>query len=337
MRVFALVVSILMGVVSIFVSLGEEMRDDARVFDPLDWGRPVSNPVFTSAFGNNHDSILFIEAEQEYPYFLIVSHRPEYAQLWRAREFSWSSADWELVEEEYKIGNFYEYDDGVKVDGTYYIYEEGKVFTYTGPLERSSGRWEVSGNFPQKKGCDDVGVFYEDGVFHIFGEHGKFPHGPDGTSLAHFTSVTGLGEWTLVNAKALDPNPDGGDKYGVGDATIAKIDGYYYIYCDRESKGNPYGVVAWRSSDLYQPFEFLGEAIVARSEGVDDWDNYRIQDADIGYIPELGGYVMTCNMMDIDGRPGGHFPSLKGKETRVVGVFYHGGILAKSGVRSERK
>ena len=57
----------------------------------------------------------------------------------------------------------------------------------------------------------------------MFGEHGHFPHGPDGTSLAHFTSSTGLGDWKLVNAKAVDPNPDGGHKYGVGDATIEKI------------------------------------------------------------------------------------------------------------------
>ena len=71
--------------------------------------------------------------------------------------------------------------------------------------------------------------------------------GPDGTSLAHFTSPTGLGEWTLVDAKAVDPNPDGGHLYGVGDATIAKIGDYYYIYCDRESKGSPYKVVAWRA------------------------------------------------------------------------------------------
>lgn len=336
MKANLVVISTLISVTSLLMDLEGAPKKDTAVFDALDWGRPINNPVFTSAFGNNHDSILFIEAEQEYPYFLIVSHTPEYAQLWRAKNFSWDSADWELVEAEYKIGNFYEYDDGVKVDGTYYIYEEGKVFTYTGPLEASSGKWKVSGTFPQKRGCDDIGVFYEDGIFHIFGEHGKFPHGLDGTSLAHFTSATGLGEWTLVDAKAVDPNPDGGDYYGVGDATIAKIDGNYYIYCDRESEGVPYRVVAWRSSDLYKPFEFLGEAIVPRSEGVDDWDNYRIQDADIGYIPELGGYVMTCNMMDVDGKPGGDFPTLKAKQTRVIGVFYHGGIMPRPSVTSER-
>ena len=96
-------------------------------------------------------------------------------------------------------------------------------------------------------------------------------------------------------------------------------------------------MTAWRSPDLYQPFEFLGKAITPRSDGVDDWDNFRIQDPDIGYIPELGGYVMTCNMMDIDGNPGGNFPTLKKKQTRVIGVFFHGSIMSESNVTSERE
>jgi hypothetical protein len=292
--------------------------------DPwLGWHRPVDANVFATTRGNNHDSVLFVEPELEYPYHLIVSHTPKFAHLWRSKKFSWSSEDWELVSDQYKIGNFYEYDDGVKVDGTYYIYEGGKVFTYSGPLEDSNGKWKVTGSFPHKQ-CDDIGIFYEDGIFHMFGEHGNFPHGPDGTSLAHFTSKTGLGEWEMVNPKAVDPNPKGGHKYGVGDATIAKIQGYYYIYCDRESQGSPYKVTAWRSKSLTEPFEYLGLAITPRSNEVDDWDNYRIQDADIAYIPELKRYVMTCNMMDKDGNPGGDFSGsgLKGKDTRVIGVFY---------------
>ena len=303
----------------------EAAKKQAASFDPLDWKRPVDNPVFTSAFGNNHDSVLFVEPELEYPYHLIISHTPEFAQLWRAKKFSWSSADWELVSDKYKIGKHYEYDDGVKVGDTYYLYEEGIVYTYSGPLEQSSGKWKASGTFPYKE-CDDIGIYYEDGVFHMFGEHGHFPHGPDGTSLAHFSSTTGLGDWKLVNAKAVDPNPDGGHKYGVGDATIAKIEGHYYIFCDRESKGSPYKVVAWRSKDINEPFEYIGKAITPRSDEVDDWDNYRIQDPDIAYIPELGLYVITANMLDRDGNPGGNFPTLKGNRTRVIGVFYHGNI-----------
>ena len=64
-------------------------------------------------------------------------------------------------------------------------------------------------------------------------------------------------------------------------------------------------MTAWRSKDLNRPFEYLGEAITPRSDEVDDWDNYRIQDADIAFIPELNRYAMTCNMMDKDGNPGG--------------------------------
>ncbi|MEK9773958.1 MAG: hypothetical protein VW576_10395 [Opitutae bacterium] len=280
--------------------------------------------------GNNHDSVLFVDPELEYPYHLIISHTTEAAHLWRAKKFSWSSADWELVSNKYVIGKHYEYDDGVKVDGTYYLYEEGIVYTFSGPLEEASGKWKAAGTFPSKQ-CDDIGIYYEDGVFHMFGEHGHFPHGPDGTSLAHFSSITGLGDWKLVNAKAVDPNPDGGHKYGVGDATIEKIHGTYYIFCDRESKGSPYKVVAWKSKDINQPFEYVGKAITPRSEEVDDWDNHRIQDPDIAYIPELSRYVITANMMDRDGNPGGNFPGLKGNMTRVIGVFYHGDVQAVLG------
>jgi len=295
-------------------------------FDPLAWNRPVDNPVFTSEYGNNHDNVLFVEPESEYPYYLVISHTPEYAQLWRTKTFSWTSSDWELVEGEYKIGNYYEYDDGVKVGDTYYIFEEGDVFTFTGDLAESSGQWKKTGTFPRNT-CDDIGVFYEEGVFHIFGEFGDFPHGADGTSLSHYTSKTGLGDWELVNSKAVDPNPDGGHTYGVGDATLAKIDGTYYLFCDEESEHSPYKVIAWRSNDLNQPFERIGVAIKPRSDEVDDWDNHRIQDGELEYIPDLGGYVMICNMMDIDGNPGGHFPTLKEQQSRVIGVFMHEQVL----------
>ena len=285
------------------------------------WHRPVDNPVFTTEHGNNHDSILFVEPELEYPYHLIISHWESGAYLWRAKKFSWSSSNWELVSGEYEIGGHYEYDDGVKVDDTYYIFEEGHVYTYSGPLEEASGMWSDSGTFPFGE-CDDIGVYHEDGLFHIFGEYGHYPFGVDGTSLSHFTSRTGLGGWELVAYKAADPNPDGGNTYGVGDPTIAKIEGEYYIFCDLESEDSPYRVVAWKSSDINLPFEYLGAVIEPREDQTDDWDNYRIQDPDIGYVPELSRYVMTCNMMDIDGDPGGNFPGLPGGQTRVIGVFY---------------
>ncbi len=309
---------------AVFYAVPIQAGESKMKKDPwVGWHRPVDANVFEATKGNNHDSILFVEPELEYPYHLIISHTPEFAHLWRTKKFSWSSQDWELISGEYKIGNHYEYDDGVKVDGTYYIYEEGEVFTYSGRLEDSNGEWKISGSFPHGQ-CDDIGIYYEDGLFHMFGEHGDFPHGPDGTSLAHFTSETGLGDWEMENPKAVDPNPNGGNKYGVGDATIAKIEGTYYLFCDRESKGDPYKVTAWRSKSLSEPFEYLGKAITPRSEEVDDWDNYRIQDADIAFIPDLNRFVMTCNMMDKDGNPGGKFSGsgLGKKSTRVIGMFY---------------
>jgi len=285
------------------------------------WYRPVDNPVFTSEHGNNHDPIFFHEPGEEYPYKLIIGHDSSGADLWRAKQFSHSSSGWELVSDDYDIGGWYEYDDGVKVGDTYYLYEEGNVYTYTGELADAGGKWTVSGSFPKNQ-CDDIGVFYEDGLFHIFGEYGDFPDGYDGTSLSHLTSTTGLGAWQMVDTHAVDPNPDGGDTYGVGDPTIAKIEGEYWLFTDRETAEDPYRITAWKSADLNTAFEYVDVAIAPRSEEVDDWDNHRIQDGDIQFVPELRRYVMFANMKDIDGNPGGNFPTLGTNETRVVGVFY---------------
>jgi len=302
------------------ISIDDPVSTQSSIW--TEWYRPVDQPVFAT-IENNHDPVIFYEPNLEYPYHMIVSHETSNALLWRSKTFSWSSNDWELVEGNYQIDNHYEYDDAVKVNGTYYLFEGGSVYTYTGDLANSSGNWIDAGTFPVGQ-CDDIGVFYENGVFHIFGEFGNFPHGPDGTSLSHFTSTTGLGNWTLVDAKAVDPNPDGGNTFGVGDATIIKVDGIYYLFCDRESVGNPYKVTAWSSTDINQPFKYLGIAVKPRSGETDDWDNYRIQDADIFYDPNLQRFVMMCNMMDIDGS-GGAFSGvgINGSiGTRVVGTFY---------------
>lgn len=286
-----------------------------------EWYRPVEDSVFTTSHGNNHDSILFHDPTLKYPYHMIVSHTRDAAHLWRAKRFSWNSDDWELVSDNYKIARHYEFDDGVKVGDTYYVFEAGKVYTLSESLENGSGRWKTAGEFPVRQ-CEDIGVYYEDGMFHIFGEHGDYPNGPDGISLSHFESRTGLGDWRLVNTKAVDPNPDGGNKYGVGDPTIAKIGGRYYLYCDRESKESPYKITAWQSGDLRKPFKYMGEAIKPRAGQTKHWDNHRIQDGDILYVPELARFVMSCNLMDLDGVPGGDFPTLGKKKTRVIGFFY---------------
>lgn len=295
--------------------------------DLLDWYRPIDQPIFTDEYGNNHDPILFYDETMEYPYYLIISHEKTAAHLWRAKEWSVQGKDWELVSDQYQIGGHYEYDDGLKIDGMYYLYEAGKVYTFTGALEDGSGQWEESGSFPVEE-CDDIGVYYEDGVFHIFGEFGYFPHGPDGSSLSHFQSTTGLGDWKLVDSLAVNPNPDGGQEIGVGDATIVKVDSTYYLYCDQETEDLPYRIAAWKTNDLQKSFEFLKVVIEPRSEDVEDWDNYRIQDGDVEFIPEIGKYVMMVNMKDHDGQPG--YPQgkerksshLKDGQTRVVGMFY---------------
>jgi len=302
---------------------GEGLAPTASDFTT--WERPADQPVFTTDHDTNHDAVLFVEPGETYPYKMIVCRRQR-EDLWRARQFHWSAANWELVDDGYRVADTYELDDGVKVDGTYYLFEEGTVYTYAGRLEDASGDWEEAGTWP-KGNCEDVGVFHEDGRFHLFGEYGSVPFSPnDGRSLSHYTSPSGLGNWTQVDTAAVNPNEEGGGTYGVGDATVVKVDSEYYLYCDLETRNRPYEIACWTSDSLDGSFEYAETAIEPRRNGRDDWDNYRIQDGDVQYVPELNRYVMAVNMMDRDGRPG---PSagdrgfdLPGRQTRVVGFFY---------------
>lgn len=299
------------------------LHGEEAPFDALVWDRPVDQPVFTVEHFNNHDPILFVEPGKEYPYYMIICHNKEYGQLWRARSFSWSSKDWELVEKNYVIDYLYEFDDGVKVGDTYYLYGEGTAYTYSGDLASSSGKWKKAGTFPDKE-CNDPAVYYEDGVFHLFGELGKAEI-QGGMTLAHYTSTTGLGDWNLFNSRAVDVNPDFGDAVGVGDATITKVGETYYLWANRYQRGTVPHITAWKTDDLNNPFSFIGSAIKPRSGKKDDWDNAQTLDPEVAFIPELEGWVIACNMMDSDGDPG--YPNQNKKtRTRVVGFFYHADI-----------
>ena len=286
------------------------------------WKRPTADPVFDVSRGNNHDAILFCEEESEYPYYLFISHEREHAYLWRAKEWSCSSEGWELVSENYQIGGFYGYDDGVKVGNTYYVYESGTVFTFTGDLAESSGKWNRAGKWPTSL-CEDVGVYYDGSVFHLFGEHGDFPGRPNGTELSHLVSDNGKDGWRLLDRCALTPNRDGGRKYGVGDPSIIRANGLYHLFCDLETRDTPYRIIEWTAQSLDGPWEYRGVAVAPR-DGEQHWDNHRVQDPEVAFIAEMDRFVLLCNAKDIDGIPGGDFDSthLRPGETRVIQVLY---------------
>ena len=55
----------------LFPCLGKEAN---KKHDPwVGWHRPVDANAFVTTKGNNHDSVLFVEPELEYPYHLIIS------------------------------------------------------------------------------------------------------------------------------------------------------------------------------------------------------------------------------------------------------------------------
>ena len=87
----------------IVAALGRCYADDTEeVNDPwVGCHRPVDTNAFNTTKGNNHDSVIFVEPELEYPYHMIISHTDKAAHLWRARKFSWDSANRELVSDQY--------------------------------------------------------------------------------------------------------------------------------------------------------------------------------------------------------------------------------------------
>ena len=284
-------------------------------------GAEYSNHVFFDNGENNHDPILFYDASLEYPYQLIISHEPSHAYHWQSKTFSpKAELGWELSAERYYLAMVYEFDDGVKVDGVHYVFKNGIIYSYSGSLEEANGSWLVAGTWPYYDGngnklSHDVGVFYEDNLFHIFGEYGDFPHGPDGISLSHYVSSGPADDWDweLVTNKAVDPNPDGSNTYGVGDATIIKIKDEYYLFSDIESLNVPYRVITWRTKNIFEPFEYVGLAVAPRTNDANNPDFYRVQDCDIIFAPEEGRYVMMCNVLqDSNNRRG----------TRRIGVYY---------------
>ena len=304
---------------------------EEQVVNTDGWHRPVENPVFTTDFGNNHDAIILVDSSQTpRKYYLLLSgwqcdkteNGKPLTYLWRTTDFSWESANWELIDPNYNIGCQYEYDDAVWIDGTCYIYEDGLVYTHSGALEDASGKWKVAGSFPKEK-CDDVGVFYENGIFHLFGEFGACDIKNDGAAISHFVSTTGIGDWQLVDSLVINPNTDGSGKIGVGDPTIFKYKNAYYILCDMETATEPYFITMWKADSLNAKFTRTTINLTARNNEVEHWDNYCIQDAEVIYLPEKKTWVMACNMRDKDGNPGplSKFPYLR-KFSRVVGFFY---------------
>jgi hypothetical protein len=71
-----------------FLYLSSHASELSEKKDPwLGWHRSVDANVFATTMGNNHDSVLFVEPELEYPYYLIVSHTPKFAHLWQGKVF----------------------------------------------------------------------------------------------------------------------------------------------------------------------------------------------------------------------------------------------------------
>jgi hypothetical protein len=71
-----------------FLYLSSHASELSKKKDPwLGWHRPVDSNVFATTMGNNHDSVLFVEPELEYPYYLIMRLSSQYFYLWQGKVF----------------------------------------------------------------------------------------------------------------------------------------------------------------------------------------------------------------------------------------------------------
>jgi len=57
-------------------------------------------------------------------------------------------------------------------------------------------------------------------------------------------------------------------------------------------------IIGWRADRIGGPHEYIGKVIEPHDKQTENWDNHRIPDGDIAYIPSLNRYVMIANMRD---------------------------------------
>ncbi|WP_137679579.1 hypothetical protein [Aurantiacibacter suaedae] len=280
--------------------------------------RQASFPI-SDQFGNNHDPVYLPGVKgSEYNNYLIISGVDGVRQLYGANSLSNNPNNWKLVNENLKISEDYELDDGIMVNGIYYIFENGNIYEVDVPLENSSGKWNVVGHFPKE--LDDIGVYYDGSILHIFGEYGEYSGGYDGARLAYATSDLTFKNWNIVSTNILDPNTKPESNWGVGDPSLIVLGGRVIMITDIEGPGDPYRIALWESDGFGRNFNFAG-ILAAPAPGNAGYNNYRVQDGDFAVSAD-GQIYMFANWMDTDGNPGHKLPLFSEGWTRVVGGYH---------------
>ena len=277
----------------------------------------VERPI-ADQFGNNHDAVYLPGREGDnWRHYLIISGVGGIGQLYGSQRLTADASGWTLLDDDYSVAPRYELDDGLLIDGTYYIFEGRKIYAFSGELESSSNAWVEAGSVPAY--VDDIGVYYDGETVHAYGEYGRFAHGHDGVSIAYLTTDKTFSQWQLINTSIANPNTLPGADWGVGDPTLLVHDDRVLMVTDIEAKGIPYRMALWESEGFDRNFDFAG-ILAAPREGTADYNNHRVQDGEFA-IESDGSVFLFANWMDKDGNPGKSLPKFSAEWTRLVGGY----------------
>lgn len=275
--------------------------------------RPIADQ-----FGNNHDAVYLPgQAGSKWRHYLVISGVGGIGQLYGSQQLTADASGWTLLDDDYTVAPHYELDDGLLIDGTYYIFEGRSIYAFSGELEGSSGQWVQAGRVPAY--IDDIGVYFDGETVHAYGEYGRFAHGHDGVSIAYVRTDPSFQDWELVSTSIANPNTLPGAEWGVGDPTLLVHNGRILMITDIEALGIPYRMALWESEGFDRNFDFAGILATPRP-GTADYNNYRVQDGEFA-IEGNGDIFLFANWMDTDGNPGQSLPNFSAGWTRLVGGY----------------
>lgn len=264
-----------------------DVSDDPVDADAIsvEFSRPSNATVFHF---NSHDPVVVNETGPASGYRLIVHNSSSRRILYRSvgDEVPTDAADWipvqSLVNGDNPGGSI---DTMVEVDGTYYAYQDGLVYTAE---NLTADDWEYRSDTPPGQ---DPGVYYdaERGLFHLFYETGnRSKH--SASAIGHAVSPNGVKNWTV-----LPPVYNSTNGYDVGDFEIVKQDGLYLVFGDYTRDHPNYSVVVWANDDLYTNFTRVGTVMGPSANGSATRDSYGVQDADVVRVGPENRYVLFAH------------------------------------------
>ncbi|WP_135363022.1 glycoside hydrolase family protein [Halosimplex halophilum] len=235
---------------------------------------------------NSHDAVVFDDSADAYHLLVHNSNRRRILLRSVEPELPTNASGWEPVELTVNGRNpGGSIDTAVEVNGTYYAYQDGQVYTST---TLAAEKWTHRSDSPPGQ---DHGVYYDTatGRFHLFYEAGdREDH--SGLAIGHATSPNGVTDWTV-----RPPVYNTSGRYKVGDFEVVEQDGVYFMFGDYTTDHPQYSVSVWANDDLYTNFTRVDTVMAPSGNDSATLDGYGIQDADVVRVGSDGRYVMFAH------------------------------------------